>query len=241
MPGTPGPALAMSSTKRARREPKASRARVWQAVEQIVHAGRRPTVEGVRELLGGGSPNSVTAYINEWYQELGSRLTSADGEFPGVPSEAIGLLAELWRVAARPRSGAIDASDALKDAERAALAAEIKALETLNKELEKIRASATKSAADTRALLLRSEAAREAAFAQITDLEAEIAHLRLELEIARERDRLKADRPVGARAGRRRAPRRTPIATARRAKAKAKVSRKPAPRRGRRASRGRRR
>src|SRR5690348_12706145 len=87
------------------KEPRASRIRVWQAVEQIVQSGRRPTVEGVRERLGGGSPNSVTAYINEWYQELGSRLSTADAPALGMPREALTLLTELWRVAATTRAG----------------------------------------------------------------------------------------------------------------------------------------
>ena len=83
------------------REPKASRSKVWQAVERVVQSGRRPTVEGVRELLGGGSPNAVTAYINEWYGELGALLAEAQAPISGIPPEARSLLSELWVVAAR--------------------------------------------------------------------------------------------------------------------------------------------
>jgi len=181
----------MSSPLTRVREPKASRARVWQAVEKIVHAGRRPTVEGVRALLGGGSPNSVTAYINEWYQELGTRLTSVESDTPGIPPEAIPLLAELWRLAgvARPGNEA-STTDALRDVERTALAAQVKALETLNKELDRHRVTTEKAMAELRAMLGRSEAARDAGVARAADLEAALAQARLSLEIAIERNRL---------------------------------------------------
>jgi hypothetical protein len=59
-------------------EPKASRARVWQMCDRILQSGGRPIVEGVRELLGGGSPNAVTADINDWYRDRGSRLAGAE-------------------------------------------------------------------------------------------------------------------------------------------------------------------
>ena len=55
-------------------EPKASRVRVYQAADRILQSGRRPTVEGVREILHGRPRNSVTAYINDWYGKLGGRL-----------------------------------------------------------------------------------------------------------------------------------------------------------------------
>ena len=33
---------------------------------------------------GGGSPNSVTAYIQEWYRDLGSRLAAAETPLAGL-------------------------------------------------------------------------------------------------------------------------------------------------------------
>jgi hypothetical protein len=185
------------------REPKASRIRVWQAVEQIVQSGRRPTVEGVRERLGGGSPNSVTAYINEWYQELGSRLSTADAPALGLPREALTLLSELWRVAAAVRTTpeASGAVAELRDAERDALIAEVKALDALNKELVRHRASAEKSLAETRAMLVRAEASRDDEQSRASMLDQEIAQLRLEIEIARVRETLGTGRGRRPRVG----------------------------------------
>ena len=194
----------MPSPPEFAREPKASRIRVFQAVERITRSGRRPTVEGVRELLGGGSPNSVTAYINQWYQELGGRLAAAETPMPGLPPEAVSLLAELWRVATDPATGAAEAStvsDGLRDAERAALVAETKAADTLNKELRKHRAIAEQSLAEARALLARREAALDEERANVAGLEQALAQTRLELEVALERQRLARVRLVVSRSG----------------------------------------
>ena len=94
----------MSNPLEATPEPKASRVRVFQAADRILRSGRRPTVEAIRELVGGGSPNSVTAYIQDWYQELGSRLVATEEPLVGFPREAVSLLGELWRIAVADRS-----------------------------------------------------------------------------------------------------------------------------------------
>ena len=164
--------------------------RVWQAAERILTSGRRPTVSGVREVLGGGSPNSVSAYLDDWYRELGSRLSAAETTVPGIPADAVALLAELWRIASRAPGPHDDAADQLKEAERSALEADRKSLDVLNQELKRQRAMAEKAAADTRALLNRREAALEEERSRAQQLEQEIAGTRLELEIALERVRL---------------------------------------------------
>jgi hypothetical protein len=73
----------------------------------------------------------------------------------------------MWRLAgtdqARARDGdaADDAATRLLVVERDSLAAEAKALQTLNQELERHRSTAEKSLAEARALLSRREAALE--------------------------------------------------------------------------------
>jgi hypothetical protein len=183
------------NTPEPAREPKASRARVWQAADRILRSGRRPTVEGVRELLGGGSPNSVTSYINDWYQELGTRLESAETPLAGLPADAVSLLTELWRLANAVRGDVSrgtedDASARLWEAERGSLEAQSKALETLNQELQRHRASAEKSLAETRALLARREAALDEERSRTASLDQALAQVRLDLEVALERQRI---------------------------------------------------
>ncbi len=198
----------MTDRRETRREPKASRVRVWQAVERIVESGRRPTVAGVRELLGGGSPNSVTGYLNEWYEELGERLARPPSHLNELPREAAMLLAELWRLATvggnEPSRADADVAGKVREAERSALIAETKALTTLNKELQQQRAAAERNLAELRALLARREAALEEARTTTASLEQALASARLDLAIALERLRLAPDQP-----GARRRPRRT--------------------------------
>lgn len=188
----------MADRSDSAREPKASRVRVWQAADRVLRSGRRPTVEGIRELLGGGSPNSVTAYLNDWYRELGGRLVAAETPLAGFPAEAVSLMTELWRLAiADQRStGKADADTASRasDAERDALRAEAKALLTLNQELQRHRGSVEKSLAETRALLVRREAALEEERSEAAAREQLLAQTRMELEVALERLRLAPSR-----------------------------------------------
>jgi Plasmid replication region DNA-binding N-term len=236
-------------------EPKASRARVWQACDRVLRSGRRPTVEGIREILGGGSPNSVTAYIQEWYQELGSRLTAAETPLAGFPPEAVSLMTELWRLAAtdQPRTRDSDAADEtatrMLAAERDAIEAEAKALQTLNQELQRHRSTAEKSLAEARALLSRREAALEEERLRAAGLEQALVQARLELEVLLERRRLTPGRTAVSAPTRK--PKRRKRPTARTTNAKPKIAAKrprdrnsssrtpakPAPRRTRRRNR----
>jgi hypothetical protein len=185
----------MTEALRRTAEPKASRVRVWQACDRILRSGRRPTVEGVRELLGGGSPNAVTSYINDWYADLGTRLLATETPLAGIPPEAISLMTELWRLATIQSRGA-DPRDVeavatrMLEAERDAFAAEAKALRTLNKELQRQRSSAEQSLAETRALLSRREAALEEERLRNAELGEALVQVRLKLEVAEERRKL---------------------------------------------------
>lgn len=193
----------MADRSDSAREPKASRIRVWQAADRVLRSGRRPTVEGIRELLGGGSPNSVTAYLNDWYRELGGRLIAAETPLAGFPAEAVSLMTELWRIAATDQRGVgkadadADTASRASDAERDALRAEAKALQTLNQELQRHRASVEKSLAETRALLVRREAALEEERSEATAREQSLVQTRMELEVALERLRLALSRGRG--------------------------------------------
>ena len=176
------------------REPKASRSKVWQAVERIVQSGRRPTVEGVREVLGGGSPNAVTAYINEWYGELGARLAEAQAPISGIPPEARSLLSELWVVAARAHPEGDTGNSAVervRASEHASLVAEVKSYDVLSKELRRERAALEQSLADARALLRRREAELEALHLESQNFRESLTHAALERDVLAERLRLR--------------------------------------------------
>jgi hypothetical protein len=223
----------MPNPPEAAPEPKASRVRVWQACDRVLRSGRRPTVEGIREILGGGSPNSVTAYINDWYRDLGSRLAAAETPLAGFPPEAVSLLTELWRLAAADRASTRD-QQAVDDTatrmlatERDALEANAKALQTLNQELQRHRSTADKSLVEARALLSRREAALEEERSRAASLEQALVQARIELEVLSERHRLGSARGASPPASRR--PKKRKRIAARPTNAKRKTSRKRPP------------
>jgi chromosome segregation ATPase len=138
----------------------------------------------------------VTAYIQGWYRELGSRLAAAETPLAGFPPDAVSLMTELWRLAstdqakARDSEAADDTATRMLAAERDSLEAEAKALQTLNQELQRHRSTAEKSLAEARALLARREAALDEERARGASLDQALAEARLELEVALERHRL---------------------------------------------------
>ena len=47
---------------------------ITRAADQLLSAGERPTVEGVRRVLGTGSPTTVNTLLTQYYQSLPARL-----------------------------------------------------------------------------------------------------------------------------------------------------------------------
>lgn len=70
---------------------------VHTAADEIVATGERPTVERIRAHLGTGSPNTVTRWLDTWWQALGDRLETQQGRLavPDAP-EAVSVLAGEW-------------------------------------------------------------------------------------------------------------------------------------------------
>ena len=182
------------------RIPKASRSKVWEAADAILlGTGERPTVEAVRQRLGGGSPNSVTAYLNEWYRELAERLSAADAPIEGVPIAALALLRDLWRVAREGQgtvTSAVHDVDGLAEAELAGLKAHVKALETLNQELRRHRATTEKALIEAKALLSHREVTASEDRERLVELEAALTAVGLEVELLRARKRRAATAPA---------------------------------------------
>ena len=101
---------------------------VHTAADEIVDRGERPTVERIRAHLGTGSPNTVTRWLETWWQGLGQRLQAQQVilSLPKAPDAVAKAAGELWRLALD--SAATSAKDAVA-AERAALQEEQATLE----------------------------------------------------------------------------------------------------------------
>jgi hypothetical protein len=159
-------------------------------------------------------------------------------------------MTEFWRLAAtdqaktRDTDAADDTATRMLAAERDALDAEAKALQTLNQELQRHRSTAEKSLAEARALLSRREAALEEERSRTASLEQALMQARMELEVPMERRRLAPPRTAAPTPPRKRKRRKVPAARTTRTKrkigatlrtAKDSSSRKPAKRALRRA------
>jgi hypothetical protein len=152
-------------------------------------------------------------------------------------------MTELWRLAAADRGSSRDSDHAddaamrMLAAERDALVAEAKVLQTLNQELQRHRTTAEKSLAEARALLSRREAALEEERSRAASLDQTLVQARMELEVLLERRRLgEAPSPAVAKSRelpKRKRPARRPASSkrkkgAKRASSKQSVSRKAA-------------
>ena len=74
---------------------------VHTAADEIVAAGDRPTVERIRAHLGTGSPNTVTRWLETWWQGLGLRLEAQHQRIgvPDAPEAVMALAGEWWALA----------------------------------------------------------------------------------------------------------------------------------------------
>lgn len=163
------------------------------AIEQLLLAGERPTIERVRATLGTGSPNTLTRMLDVWWQGLGQRLTvhRRSVALPDAPAAVVEAASLLWEVALA--AGQAHA-EAIVAPERAALAEALTAMETTIAR-ERATAEAADRARDTAVAAAEgAQAALAISEQRNNDLRGEIAQqkedlkafkVRLEAELAR--------------------------------------------------------
>jgi hypothetical protein len=77
--------------------------RVREAAEALLNKGLRPTVQRVRAMLGGGSPNVIAPILKEWRetltpeQQLRLPLAESPNQRTELPLVISDLAAELWK------------------------------------------------------------------------------------------------------------------------------------------------
>jgi hypothetical protein len=92
---------------------------VHQAADALVARGERPTIERIRAHLGTGSPNTVTRWLETWWQRLDERLRAGAPELAaGNPPADVATLAQEWWEVAFTHAHTV-ASQALADAHAA--------------------------------------------------------------------------------------------------------------------------
>lgn len=150
-----GGVLQPQGTSMGARTTKAGREQVLAAADAILLSGQRPTIEAIQARLGGGSPNSIVAYLKDWYTLLGERLAEsqapAEGLVPEVHQAALALQRTLQRSASSTPSA--DTTEALIRS----LRAEVRSLQILLDELRSQKLRDQQTVAEARALLLRKD------------------------------------------------------------------------------------
>lgn len=154
---------------------------VHQAADALVAGGDRPTVERIRAHLGTGSPNTVTRWLDTWWQGLGARLNAQQVRLaaPDAPDAVASLAGQWWALALEAATSSLQASIA---DERAVVASERATVQAAREAL----------ATEATALRAHTEAAVQAeriAVAQATELQRLVTRLEAQVEeLTRQRD-----------------------------------------------------
>lgn len=82
------------------------------AATAILETGVRPTVQGVRDSLQGGSPLTVLAGLNRFWGEIGGRLAGVPDSRRRLPAAVADLADTLWHTALDLATDAADGADA---------------------------------------------------------------------------------------------------------------------------------
>ena len=78
------------------RRPDLSYGEIERAANAMLKGGERPTVEGIREALGGGSPKSVLDALRRYWREIGTRLDRDPPALKRLPAEIADVAETLW-------------------------------------------------------------------------------------------------------------------------------------------------
>lgn len=147
---------------------------VHHAADALVAGGERPTVERIRAHLGTGSPNTVTRWLETWWQGLGARLAAQQQRLaaPDVPEDVAGLAGEWWTLALNHARVAAEQ----------ALAADRAALQEAVEALQRDRATFEAEAIALRDQISAAAHARDVAAAQAAELQRLASRLEHQLE-----------------------------------------------------------
>ena len=71
------------------------RSQIYEIADQLLRDGVKPTQQNVRERLGSGSLTTINRALNEWWEQLGSRLEAQTQGFD-LPDPVVKQVNRLW-------------------------------------------------------------------------------------------------------------------------------------------------
>ena len=94
---------------RKRRE-EVTYAQIERAATDILKTGVRPTLEGVRTAVGGGSPRTILDGLNRYWRDLGNQVAGSPDTLRRLPAAVADLAEGLWQ---RALAIAVEAAQAI--------------------------------------------------------------------------------------------------------------------------------
>lgn len=83
-------------TTRKRRE-EVTYAQIERAATDILKTGVRPTLEGVRSAVGGGSPRTILDGLNRYWRDLGGQVAGQPDTLRRLPAAVADLAEGMWQ------------------------------------------------------------------------------------------------------------------------------------------------
>jgi hypothetical protein len=169
-----------------------SYADVERAAIAILKSERRPTVETIREALGGGSPDTLGDALRRFWRDLGARIDGDPAALTRMPSEIADLADGMWQRALKlsGEAAAHDDNAARERLRQLEVENEIKQrsfdlrereIDTQARERERALGDARDHLLSLSKALSREQATNHAQERRIADLETEVAQYRQQI------------------------------------------------------------
>jgi hypothetical protein len=169
-----------------------SYADVERAAIVILKSERRPTVETIREALGGGSPDTIGDALRRFWRDLGARIDGDPAALTRMPAEIADLADGMWQRAlklageasshddnaARERLRQLEVENGIKQRSFELREREI---DTQARERERVLADARDHLLSLSKALSREQATNQAHERRIADLETEVVQYRQQI------------------------------------------------------------
>jgi hypothetical protein len=169
-----------------------SYADVERAAIVILKSERRPTVETIREALGGGSPDTIGNALRRFWRDLGARIEGDPAALTRMPPEIAEIADGMWQRALKLASEAATHEDNAagerlrqlqveNDIKQRSFELREHEIDTQARERERALADARDHLLSLSKALSREQATNQAQERRIADLEAEVAQYRQQI------------------------------------------------------------
>ena len=169
-----------------------SYADVERAAITILKSERRPTVETIREALGGGSPDTIGDALRRFWRDLGARIEGDPAALTRMPAEIADLADGMWQRALKLSSEAATNDDNAarerlrqleveNDIKQRSFDLRGREIDTQARERERALADARDHLLSLSKALSREQATNQAHERRVAHLETEVAQYRQQI------------------------------------------------------------